>query len=513
MILSRFLGLIRNRTFATFFAKEELDLLIASYRLPDFAFELLITGALSSAFIPMFIKYKKNKGELHTNISTVINLLSLMMVAFIVITFIFAGKIIPIITPGFSPEQTEDVINISRIFLISQLPFFIYGNILSGIAQANKIFMLTAIAPLMYTTGVIFGTIFLSESLWIYGPAVGTVIGAFMFFFIQIPILYITKFKFKLFSFKRNIIKEFFTLFLPRTLTVLTSQIEQTIDLSLATLVGGGGVTVMHFAQRLQLFPVAIVGMAFGQASLPYMASLYKERKHGAVRKLFVDSILQLFYLSVPLAFFFIFARTPLVRIAYGGRKFDWEATVLTATTVSYFALSVPFHSIFYFVTRSFYAAHDTKTPLYINLFAISMNIFLSVMFVVVWKLPVWALGLSFSISITINVLVLMIAYYKKIKGYDVKKLIKNSFKIYLISFLASLPAYIILKLFDQLIIDTSRSLNVFILLAISFGTMGISYLFFSWLFQVEEIYILSRILSKIKSLRRHVEEPVTEST
>lgn len=512
MILSRFLGLIRNRTFATYFGKDELDLLLSAHRLPDFVFEVLITGALSSAFIPMFIKYQKDKKELYHNISTIVNLIGILLGIFMFVAFTFAGYIIPIITPGFTPAQNQEVINISRILIISQLPFFVLGNILSGIAQARKIFMLTALAPLIYTIGVIAGTIFLSDSLWLYGPAVGTVAGAFLFFFVQIPILHITHFRYQLYSFDRKIIKEFFTLFVPRTLSVLTSQIEQTIDLSLATLIGSGSVTIVNFAQRLQLFPVAFVGMAFGQASLPYISSLHKERKFSAIRKLFVDSILQLLYLSVPMAFFFIFARTPLVRIAYGGRKFDWEATVLTASTLSYFALSIPFHSIFYFVTRAFYAAHDTRTPLYINLFSIALNIFISVMSIYVLRLPVWALGLSFSLSITINVIIHMTAFYRKMHGYDVHKLVFHSVKIYLISFLASLPAYIVLKVFDQLIFDTTRTLNVFFLLGITCATMSVAYLFFSWLFNVEQVYILGRVARKVRSFGGNVSEPVTEA-
>lgn len=512
MVLSRFLGLIRNRTFASYFGKEELDLLLAAHRLPDFVFEILITGALSSAFIPMFIKYKKDKGELFTNISTVINLICVILTVFIVCAFLSAGFIIPLITPGFTQAQNQEVINISRILLISQLPFFVFGNILSGIAQAQKIFMLTAVAPLVYTLGVIIGTILLSESLWLYGPAIGTVVGAFLFFFIQIPILHFTRFHYRLFSFNRKIISEFFTLFVPRTLSVLTSQIEQTIDLSLATLIGSGSVTIVNFAQRLQLFPVAFVGMAFGQASLPYISNLYKENRKEEIRKLFVDSILQLLYLSVPLAFFFVFARTPLVRLAYGGRKFDWEATVMTATTLSYFSLSIPFHSIFYFVTRAFYASHDTKTPLFINLFSISINIILSVIFVLLLKLPAWSLGLSFSICISMNVIIHMIAFYKKVGGYNISKLLLHSSKIYLISFLSSLPAYIMIKIFDELIIDTTRTLNVFVLLGMGFGVFGISYLFFSWLFNVEEIYILGRLLKKVRSLGAQVAEPVTEA-
>ena len=298
MILSRFLGLVRNRTYATYFSKEELDLLLAAFRLPDFVFEVLITGALSSAFIPIFIKYKQHSKELSENISSIINLISILMFSFICIAFIFADSIIHLITPGFSADQIQEVVYMSRILIASQLPFFIYGNILSGIAQANRIFMLTALAPLIYTVAVIVGTMFLSPTFWLYGPIIGTVIVAFLFFFVQIPILHFTHFHFHIRSFNKAVIKEFFTLFLPRTFSVLTSQIEQTIDLSLATLAGSGSVTIIHFAQRLQLFPVAFVGMAFGQASLPYISKLFKDKKITEIRGLFVDSALQLIYLS-----------------------------------------------------------------------------------------------------------------------------------------------------------------------------------------------------------------------
>jgi len=512
MILSRFLGLVRNRTYATYFSKEDLDLLLAAFRLPDFVFEVLITGALSSAFIPIFIKYKQHSKELSENISSIINVISLLMLAFIGISFVFAHSIIQLITPGFTPAQIQEVVYMSRILIASQLPFFIYGNVLSGIAQANRIFMLTAVAPLLYTIAVIVGTVVLSPTYWLYGPIIGTVIGAFLFFFIQIPVLHFTHFHFHVRSFNRTVIKEFFTLFLPRTFSVLTSQIEQTIDLSLATLAGSGSVTIVNFAQRLQLFPVAFVGMAFGQASLPYISKLFKDKKIKEIRGLFVDSALQLLYLSVPMSLFFIFARTPLVRIAYGGRKFDWEATVMTASALSYFAVSIPSHSIFYFITRAFYAAHDSRTPLFINLFSIILNIFLSVLFITYLHLPVAFLGVSFSTAITLNVFIHFWAFYNKVGGYDVTRLIHHTIKIYIASFLSSLPAYIIIKLFDQLIFDTTRTLNVFSLLAIAGVVFSITYLFFSWLFHIEEVYILTRLFRKLTSLQKHVQETVTEA-
>src|SRR3989344_1592077 len=91
IIVSRFFGFIRYRTLATFFTKEELDIFFASFRLPDFVFEMLITGALSSAFIPIFIKYKKNEKDFAGNISSIINVISGSLFVVVVFLFLTAG--------------------------------------------------------------------------------------------------------------------------------------------------------------------------------------------------------------------------------------------------------------------------------------------------------------------------------------------------------------------------------------------------------------------------------------
>lgn len=513
IIVSRFFGLIRYRTLATYFTKEELDIFFAAFRMPDFVFELLITGALSSAFIPIFIKYQKkgDNEELHYNISSIINFIFLSLIVFTLLLALTASLIIPILIPGFDKNQIETVIRLSRILLFTQLPFLVLGNVLSGIAQANRIFIITAIAPIVYNLGIIIGTILFSEKMWLMGPLLGTVIGALLFFILQLPILFMQKFHFRFFVFQKKVLREFVTLFIPRVLSVITTQIDLTIDLILSTLLGSGSYTVFFFSQHLSLFPVSFIGMAFGQASLPYMSNLYKKGQITEMKKVFVSSILQLLYFSVPAALFFIFARTPIVRIVFGGRKFDWLATNQTALTLSIFAFSVPAHTIFYFITRSFYATHDTKTPFLVNFFTVGINILLSSIFVVVLQLPVWSLALSFSIAISINIILLLFFFYKKIGGYDLTKLIHHSLKITFIAFLASLPSYAILKLLDPLVINTTRTINVFLLLSLTFSTFAIFYLFFSWLFTVEEIYVLSRLISKVGEIKRRVTEVYTE--
>lgn len=506
-IFSSVLGLLRYRTYTSYFSKEEIGLFLAAFRVPDFIFEILITGALSSAFIPLFIKYKSDQEKLYTNISTIINFVICCLTLGIVVLFFTTDYFTPLILSGFTKSQIDTVITISKILLISQLPFMVLGNILSGISQANRIFIITAIAPLVYNLGIILGTMLFSQRYGIYGPVIGVIAGSTLLFVSQLPIIGITNFHYNPFAFKKNILSEFIHLFIPRVLTVLTNQIDLFVDLILSSIRGSGAVAIFSFAQSLQFFPVMFIGVAYGQASLPYIADLYAEKKFVELKKIFIDSILRLLFLCVPLSFFFIFARTPVVRFALGGPKLDWEGTVQTAKTLSIFALAMPFHTIFYFITRAFYATHNSKTPFKINVFSTIINTLLSAYFIFVLKLPVWSLAMSFSISIVINIYLLLYFFNREIQGFDVKKLFVNSAKIYIAAFLASLVAYMSMKVADGLILDTSRTINVFFLLSIVFSIFTTIYLFLSWLFTIEEIYILGALLVKIKDLKRRLLE------
>ena len=149
IIVSRFFGFIRYRTLAGFFNKEELDIFFASFRIPDLVFEILITGALTSTFIPIFIRYQNNKKELSESISTIINTIFLGLIFFIVVLCLFLEIFMPFITPGYSQIKNEQVVLYSRLLLLGQLPFLVLGNFLTGIGQANKTFLLTAIAPIL----------------------------------------------------------------------------------------------------------------------------------------------------------------------------------------------------------------------------------------------------------------------------------------------------------------------------------------------------------------------------
>jgi putative peptidoglycan lipid II flippase len=511
IVLTSLSGFLRYRILAGYFNKEELDIFFASFRIPDLIFEILITGALTSTFIPIYVKYKENKKELSENISSIINLILIFLTVFVIVVSLFLDRIIPLLTPGYDLVKMQKIISFSRLLLLGQLPFFVLANFLTGIGQANKTFFLSALAPVIYNLTIIIVTIFFYQSLVLSAPVWGVVIGAFFLFAVQLPLFFNSDFSYQFILKKTRGLVEFIRLVIPRAFTVIVAQIDATIDLTLATLLGGGAYTVFYLAQHLQLFPVSVIGIAFGQASLPYLTEIYQEKRIEEFKKIVIDSILNIFYLIVPVAFFFIFARTPLIRLFFGGQKFDWDATVLTAVTLSYFSIALPFHAVYYLLTRCFYAILDSRTPFYISVFSIFINTALSLLFIFIFHLPVWALALSFSISMIVNSSLLFIIISSRLKGFGLKTIFIEISKIFISAFLSAFVAYLSMKLLDGLIFDTSRTLNVFFLLATVASIHFFLYLFLSWLFNLKEIYLLTSLTLKIKEYQKKFTEIYTQ--
>lgn len=510
IVVSRIFGFLRYRILAGYFPKGELDIYFASFRIPDLVFEIIITGAFTSSFIPIFIRYQKNKDDLNQNISSIFNLLTIFLIFFIVIIFFLLKDIIPLITPGFDNEKINRVIFFSQLLLVLQLPFLVLGNYLTGIAQASKAFFVTAVAPVIYNLAIIIVTFLFAQKYSLLAPILGVVVGSIFFLIVQLPILFSFNYSY-LFVIKiTDGVKDFFKMVVPRVMTVLFTQIDATIDLTLTSLLGSGSYTVFYLAQHLHLLPVSVIGIAYGQASLPYISELYEEKKTQELKEVIVSSVLNLFFLTFPIMGFFIFARTPIVRLFFGGEKFDWDATVNTALALSYFSLSIPFHSIYYFITRCFYALMDTKTPFFISLISIGINTILSIFFVIFFKFPVWSLAISFSISVICNVLILSLLLIKKINGIDIQRLFKETLKILIVTSVSCFTSYSLLRLLDGLIFDTSRTINVFFLLF----TVGLSYfliyLFLSWIIDIKEFYLISKLLLKMKEYQKKLVEIYT---
>lgn len=509
IILSQILGLMRQRLLVTIFgASDTLGVYLASTRLPDFLFQLIIAGALSSAFIPVFSDYlvKGREKEGHKLASTLLFISLLIFFLFSLILFIFAKEFSSLVAPGFSNEQLNLMANLTRVIIFGEA-LFIIGSFLSAVLQSYNHFFIPGFASALYNLGIILGIIFLSPLVGIYSAAYGVIFGALIFVLMQIPFVKKLGFSFipsiSIASIKSSGVIDVFKLIWPRTLSITIFQIGTIITVTLVSFLQSPGrsYVIFDYAQTLAFAPVVLFGQAIAQAAFPVLSK--EKDKLEDFKSTFITSFNQMLYLVLPFSVLFIVLRIPVVRLIYGAAQFDWQATVLTGRTLAFFSISIFAQSLSYLVSRGFYALHDTKTPLVIGTISTTIMILIGVLFVFVYHLGVEGIAFAFSIASIINFLIMFIFLDIKTKGFDKIPLIKTVTKIFLASAFTAFALYIPIKLLDQLVFDTTKTINLIILTGIS-SFAGLSlYLFLTWLFDVKEASMFILLFKKIGDWRQ----------
>ena len=506
VFLSRTLGLLRDRMLTARFSPQELGVYFAAFRLPNLIFELLVMGALSTAFIPVFSQYlsKNKKEEAFKMASSVINIGIVIFILLALPLLFFAPQISYLIAPGFSKEEILLMASFTRIIILAQVFPLIIGNFLTGILQSFNRFLIPALAPVTYNIGIILGIVFFSPLWGLYGPVWGVILGALFFMVIQIPFVVFLGYRHSLiFKHKQKEVREVGRLMLPRTLGLTVSQIGITIDLILASILGARAVAVFNFAQHLQQIPIGLFGAPIAQAALPSLTRFWTKQDKEEFKKIFLASFHQILFLVLPSSIILIVLRVPVVRLVFGAARFDWEATVMTGKTLAFFSLSLFAQSLIHLLARSFYALHDSKTPVIIGTFSILVNIVLSFLFIKVFFLPIHTLALSTSIASFLDCFLLLFFLDKKIGGFKKTDLFLPALKIFIASAITGVALYVPLKLLDQLVFDTTRTIN---LLALT-GTASLSglfcYIFLAWFLKIKEVTSFFHVVKKFGKVKK----------
>lgn len=498
--LSALLGIYRDRLlYAKFYSccTLALDAYNAAFRIPDAIFRLLVTGALSAAFIPVFsVQVLKDKKEAFKTASSVINILFLALLFLTLLIIPFSSSISKLIAPGFFPEQIELMSQLTRTMIFAQL-FFLLSNFLTGILQTHQRFLLPALSPIVYNLGIIFGIQFLSPSFGIFGPAFGVLLGAGLHFLIQLPLVNSLGFRYSsIISFQLPGVRKILRLMLPRTLAMGLGEIEATIALFLASALPTGSLSLFYLAQRLTNFFSRVFGVTIGQATLPILSKKVAENNLKDFTQILVSSLLQALYFSAPVASFFLFLRIPIVRLAYGAQQFPWKATVTTGRMIAFFAPLVILNSICDILVRGFYALQDTKTPFYVSLLSLIINVGISLLAIFKLKLGIYGLVLALSLSGLVQVLVLMVLFIKKTgKEIIFANLVSPVIKILTLSFVSGLAVWGSMTILDTFVLNTTRTTDLLVLTVFS-GTAGLLvYFLLSSLLKLSEAKILFAFL------------------
>ncbi|KKU57986.1 MAG: hypothetical protein UX80_C0007G0015 [Candidatus Amesbacteria bacterium GW2011_GWA2_47_11b] len=499
--LSHLIGLVKTRLLiSSFFSAQSqlLDVYYAAFVIPDTIFQLLVIGSLSAAFIPTFTKYlAKDEKEAWTMTSTTMNLIILVFTLLSTAIFIFAYPLSRLIAPGFTLSQISVMVQLLRVMLVAQI-FFSISGFLTGIIQSHQRFLIPALAPVAYNLGIIAGIIFLSPTLGILGPALGVVLGAVLHMLIQLPLAIRLGFRpsFSL-NFSHPGVREVGRLMPPRVLALGIDQVEQFVAVTLASLLAPGSLSLLNASRLLFTIPTSLFGVTIGQAAFPQLS---KEAAHSDLdqfRATLISSFLQIAFVALPLSTLFIILRIPIVRIIFGAKTFPWAATLLTGKTLAILCASAAFYAVMQLVIRGFYALHDTRTPLFVGFLAAIFSSLLSI-FAVTW-LGWGILGIAVAISTTaiIETLALSWILYRRISVASHKVFIPLT-KMIFISFVTGVFLWIPMRLLDQFVFDTTRTVPLLLLTGIT-SLIGFSvYCLLSQIFRIQELTTFFNLIKRI---------------
>jgi len=507
IVFSQILGLVRQRLLVSIFgASNLLGVYLYGIQLPDSLFQVVIAGALYSAFIPVFSDFlsKNDEKDAHRFASTLLVLCLGIFTVISIILFLFAPFFLQIFNLGgkSTPAEMMLMANIMRVVIFGQL-LFIVGSFLSAILQSYNRFLIPGFAAAMYNLGIIIGIVVLSPSIGIYAPAVGIVIGAGIFMALQVPFVKRVGFSFiPTWSFFTPGILRVLHLMWPRTISIGIFQVGTILMLALISFIPNPGRNrvIFDYAQTLAFAPVALFGQAIAQAAFPILS---KEReKLREFKATFFSSFMQLLYLVLPISVLFLVLRIPVVRLIYGAYEFDWQATVLTGKVLAVFAVSIFAQALLYLVSRAFYALHDTKTPLIVSAVATVCMLGLGTLFILYFHLGITSLAFAYTLAAIFQVVILLYMLDRKTHGFAKKEVAISLIKIFAAAFFTGFALYIPLKLLDQLVFDTTKTINLLLLTGIS-SIFGLSlYVFLTWVFNVKEATTFLLLFKRVGNWR-----------
>ncbi len=512
-LISRLFGLWRDRLLAgQFGASRTLDVYYAAFKIPDLVYNLLIVGIISSVFLPVFYEYStKDKNEAWRFSGNVLNVLLLALTLFSALLVLLAPLLIYLVAPGFDKASHDLTVKISRILFLSPLLLGV-SAFASALLQAFSRFLVTSLAPIFYNLGIIFGIMFLVPKFGIWGLAYGVILGAFLHLFIQLPALYSIGFRpLKRINFKDIGLTKVVKLWLPRTIGLAALQINGIVMTAIASLLSTGSIAVFNFADNLRFVPIGIFGVAFSTAAFPAMSLAYAQGRLDLFLKRFSLAVRQTLFIVIPLSLLFFVFRAQIVRIILGTGEFGWDATRLTAAVLGLFSFGIFAAALLPLFTRAFFVFHNTKTPVFINVVSMVINVLLSFLFVLVFvKFPVLSqaladflkvgdikgvaiLGLPLAVSIAsiINIAWHWFDLKKHVGDFGISEIKKSVFKIIIASSVSIIFAYAGLYFLNN-IFDTRTVLGLFLQTSGAFILAATGYLTVAFILKSEEILMLN---------------------
>ena len=459
-LLSSLLGFFRDRLLNSAYMPSKngvsagypvgLDAYTAAFMVPDFMFAVLVSGALSVTFIPVFNErwVKGNKQSAWQISSSMINFMALITMAASVLIIIFADPLMKyLIAPGLS--ESGHALAVSMMQVIAVNPFiFAVAAVIASIQQAVGRFMFCALAPMLYNVGIIIGTVWFTGGVnlfgWqifdggIMGVALGVVLGSFLQLIVSAVGLAGFGFDYNFKIYWRNKgFRKVLSLLPARSVDQGMDYVVSLVEVNLASRLADGTVRAYQQALTLHMMPINLIGVAISNAAFPQLTEHLGEGRNDLFQKDLRSLLRIIFWMALPMSVVIFFTRGYVVHFISNG------GVPLIAGILGCLVVAILFRTIYHMAARAFYARQDTKTPLYISIFSITLNIILAIVLSMVLKMGAYGLAWAQSTVAVLEVVVLLMVMNRQMPKLFDMTFVRAIFKMILAGIVTGVVCYI----------------------------------------------------------------------
>ena len=459
-LLSSLLGFFRDRLLNSAYMPSEngalagypvgLDAYTAAFMVPDFMFAVLVSGALSVTFIPVFNERwaKGNKQSAWQISSSMINFMALITMTASVLIIIFADPLMKyLIAPGLS--ESGHALAVSMMQVIAVNPFiFAVAAVIASIQQAVGRFMFCALAPMLYNIGIIIGTVWFTGGVnlfgWqifdggIMGVALGVVLGSFLQLIVSAVGLAGLGFDYNFKIYWRNKgFRKVLSLLPARSVDQGMDYVVSLVEVNLASRLADGTVRAYQQALTLHMMPINLIGVAISNAAFPQLTEHLGEGRDDLFQKDLRSLLRIIFWMALPVSVVIFFTRGYVVHFIRN------TGDPLIAGILGCLVVAILFRTIYHIAARAFYARQDTKTPLYISIFSITLNIILAIVLSMVLKMGAYGLAWAQSTVAVLEVVVLLAVMNRQMPKLFDMTFVRAIFKMIIAGTITGVVCYI----------------------------------------------------------------------
>lgn len=426
-LVARLLGFVREMVIYTWFGQSyATDAYNAAFSVPDFIYLLMVGGALSTSFIPVFSRYLANHEdeEAWQVASIVLNFTVLFSFILIVLGIIYTRPLITVLAPDLPPNYISLTVLLTRVMFI-QTFFMVLNGISMGILNSKQHFTTPALGSILYNIGIIGIGVALAQRWGIIAFSIGVVAGSALSFLVQVPALFRSGMRYSFtFNFKHPGFKQIMYLMAPVILGLSITQINLFVTQNLASGLAEGSISALRLSQRIMALPIGIFGTSIATVLFPTMTAQIARQETTAFKRTFSLGLRGTLLISIPAGVGLIALREPIIQLLFQQGHFTAADTSATAWALLFYSVGMFAYSSLQLVTRVFYSMQDTLTPVIVGVISIAINIGASVW--LIKPMQQSGLALAYSIAGIINLLLLLVIFKWRQKGIDGFRILRS---------------------------------------------------------------------------------------